>query len=523
MRYFWGGRGHSDVFNYPMLFILVLTGVYVFFPVKLSGVDAWYYGASIRYGKDLFLPHHLLYNAFYFVLLRFFSVLGFEPDVLAATKFFNGMVGGGCLWVMYSILRKMGLGTHRAFLGVCIMGFSFGFWRFTGENEAYIIPLFCSLLASLFYLRFLISGYKRFIFLCSLFAAIGALFHQIHIAWWLGLGLGLFFVDKSVRFWGVCIYFSVAILIPVSYVVVFILEGVEQLGVGSLMRFVLHDFGTGEARIVPGFLPFLLTAINFFRSFVQAHGDTLFLLGSSCVARGIGLGCVVSFLSGVFFYFIKRVKTEEGNFVSKGGYLSFFWGIHLVILGFHLLIVLLASGNAEFTAMIPALMVVVWVGRVGSGVPFLSWVCGLVSLGVWNFYFGVLGAGGKEELGVMEKKEDFIRRHSEALFVLNDKALIENRFYYQMGEEGRYNIENTPDVLGQKGRLTDSLREKIVIVFEKGGLVFTDVPASKDRLSRHTFSKREISIWNDYLLVPILLMETDSILWEVRKRAVIIR
>ena len=70
--------------------------------------------------------------------------------------------------------------------------------RYATENEAYIVPLFFALLASLNWVRFLKEKNDRFALYAGLFASLAVLFHQTYIFWWAGL-LAAFLNEKGKR------------------------------------------------------------------------------------------------------------------------------------------------------------------------------------------------------------------------------------------------------------------------------------------------------------------------------------
>ena len=51
--------------------LIIISGIilfYLLFPTNNSTLDAYGYAASIKYGFDLFKPHHLFYNVFLYVI-----------------------------------------------------------------------------------------------------------------------------------------------------------------------------------------------------------------------------------------------------------------------------------------------------------------------------------------------------------------------------------------------------------------------------------------------------------------------
>lgn len=111
-------------------------------------------------------------------------------DVLAALKILNAIAFGGCLLVLRNLLRQVGGITAPVAGWLLVVGSSFGMLRFATENETYILPLLFSLLASRSWWRAVLENKYRQWVAAGAWAAVAALFHQIHAFWWLALLLG---------------------------------------------------------------------------------------------------------------------------------------------------------------------------------------------------------------------------------------------------------------------------------------------------------------------------------------------
>ncbi|MDR1371509.1 MAG: hypothetical protein LBJ17_00075 [Dysgonamonadaceae bacterium] len=55
--------------------IALLTSIYLFFPSINPTGDVVAYAVNVREGSDLFMPHHLLYNAFGYAVARIFGIV----------------------------------------------------------------------------------------------------------------------------------------------------------------------------------------------------------------------------------------------------------------------------------------------------------------------------------------------------------------------------------------------------------------------------------------------------------------
>src|SRR5690349_13241780 len=142
----------SSLLHMPRLAYLVLLFfmlLYLLFPTANSTLDAWYYAACVKHGKDLFLPHHLLYNAFGYLLHKAVQLTGFSPDALAFLKVLNALFAVACLAVLNALLKQLHYTEMRRVGWLLVAGASFGVWRFATENEVYLLPILLCLCASL--------------------------------------------------------------------------------------------------------------------------------------------------------------------------------------------------------------------------------------------------------------------------------------------------------------------------------------------------------------------------------------
>lgn len=501
----------------PLWVVLICTLVYLFYPAANSTIDAWYYAAAIRHGHALFLPHHLLYNALYFALLKMVTFFSVKIEALAFTKMLNALFAGLGLLMIQKILSKMKITPAFQVIALLITGFSFGYWRFAIENETYILPLSFSLMASFSYLQFLHSRRVYLLILCGVLASLAALFHQIHIAWWIGLAIGLWMSEKNGERKNLLLFGLTALLIPLAYLLVLVLYEGKSPGIQPLLHFILHDFTTGEARIQPGILPFLLTPVNLFRAFLQLHGDTLQLLKTEKTALLIGGLCLCLAILSLSLW--KTAKNNQAEPSSPDKTLHPFRKTHTLILLLHILMIFIASGNAEFTAMIPPLLCILLIPATQSKIPLSAALVFSIIPAIWNFYFGILPQQNPTTEHLLTQKATFIRLHPDALFILKDKPLIENRFYYETGKENQFHIENTPLVLTQKGKNTDSLYHKIKQNLQTETPIYTDAPTQKNTLSRHTLTGDTPSFPKEYTLTPIPTQSGIPLLWEVTYNA----
>jgi len=219
--------------NYKIeLLILSIVILYIIFPTNNSTLDAYGYATSIKYDVDLFKPHHLLYNAFQYIISKTLLSLGLDFDVLSMTKVVNSIFQFFNLYISYQIFKLFKIDKSEIILYILIIGFSYSSIRFGTENENYIIPITFSLLASYFYLRFIKTKSVRMIFYSGLFASIASLFHQIHFFWWFGLFIGVVLYIKKWRF--VFYYVISAIIVPIIYLAVIYFYKNEVININNI-------------------------------------------------------------------------------------------------------------------------------------------------------------------------------------------------------------------------------------------------------------------------------------------------
>ncbi len=179
----------SSEYKLSWFIIIILLGLYLGFPSSLSTTDGWFSAASIKYRGEIFLPHHLLYNALGILFCWLPSLAGFE--VISSMKVMNALFAFLTLIKVWQILSFYKITEKQAAIIIGLVGLSFSVIRFSTENETYIVPLFFALTASFNYLKYLDNREIKNLLHTSIWASVSILFHQIYIFWWLGLLLGI--------------------------------------------------------------------------------------------------------------------------------------------------------------------------------------------------------------------------------------------------------------------------------------------------------------------------------------------
>ena len=386
--------------------------LYLLLPTQNSTIDAWAYAAEIKQGGQLFHPHHLLFNGLHYLLTQ---VLPFSISILAWLKVVNAIAAYLSLRILAKILYLLLPLEKDVFSWCMLVGSSFTVMRFATEGETYMLPILFSLAGSYAYLRYLLEHKDVLLILAGALCAIAYLFHQIQVGWLIGLGLGIIFLHPK-KSWRVILP---SFLIPVAYVLVWVsLDSSE-----TFFQFINRDFYTGTASVSIGIHNFLLTGVNFIRSFVQVHGIIPFFLQQSPWAYGSIVGIVMILM------WTMRKGIPISRSASSSPYRNFSL-IHLGIFLTQLFLAFLSAGNAEFMVMLPFLLAI-WLPT------FLdirtSFITGIGSmLLIWNITFGLVPPAFHDYYHHIQMVS-FIKQHPDEYYVLKDKNVVANQLYYEEG------------------------------------------------------------------------------------------
>lgn len=418
-----------------VLFLLVFI-VFILFPTHNSSLDAYLYAADVKYNQELFSPHHLLYNAFIFLVyhpFRFFGV-----DVLLFSKIINATFSVLGLYVLYKILELLKISRKEKIIYTLIVAFSFSFWRYSTENETYIIPIFFSLLASYYYLNYLNYFKPIFIIISGLSAAIACLFHQIHFFWWLGLVIGLMIHIKKLK--PILLYIFPAITVPLAYVLVLVVFKEQEISIRNLSEFVFHDFYTGVAKTEFGWHNFFFIFLNSIRTFFEVHPVIGLLIKQNYL--------FVIPLLVMFLLLLKSLKYGiQKNFIFKRGKINNpFVTAHLIILILQFLFAFYAVGNIEFMVIIPSLLVLTLMVKYQINFKILTLFA--ITLFIWNFSYAIYPNNHYRYYND-EVLLDFISEHPNAVFLVKNSDLL-NKFYYRTGIDNYKNIVLADDIKSPK-------------------------------------------------------------------------
>ncbi|MCC3157905.1 hypothetical protein LJ737_11700 [Hymenobacter sp. 15J16-1T3B] len=446
-------------------------------PTRNSTADAWYYAACVRYGHDLLLPHHLLYNAVGWLWLRLLGPL--HPEAIHALLALNALAYGGVLLGLRQLLRRLtgAEGLRLALLAAA--GCSFGLLRFATENETYVLPLLLSVWASVAWLRHLRTATLPPLLLAGLLAAGACLLHQVQACWWLGLliGTALYSPRRGAGWW----FAAPALLVPLAYWLALDYWQLPRTP-ASLVRFALHDFLTGAAG-APASLPkaALLTVANVVRTFAQVHGSTLALL-----RRLPGLAAVpVLGLAGVLWAWLRRPRHPEAlrsPAALPPAQVRAARRTHGLVMLLHLGFAAWATGNAEFMVMLPVLLALLLTAAPSTLARPLTAAAG--ALLAWNLAFGLV-PNHLLDFTNLPPLLARVRQEPRTWFLLDNHNLALNRLHYLTGRDGQPNVLPAPELLLAKHRWTPAQLQQWLRAQQRGGhRLSTDVLGGPRLLDR---------------------------------------
>lgn len=479
--------------NSNKLIILGFTLLYLLFPTNNSTIDAYNYAANVKWNHDLFFPHHLIYNIPARIVYSFFQVFGFEIDVLQLMKIINALVAGFVLYVFVRILKRLSFANKTITGLLLISGSSFGFLRFATENEAYILPLFMSVLASYHFLLFINNQRVLQIVLSGMFASLACLFHQIHVFWFVGLLIGLLMYKVETKL--IFLFILPGLFIPLVYFLAFRFGNNDFMHTNNFITFVLYDYSYGSARVNFNINNLILGVINLVRSFIQVHGIILILLKKIPVL-------IVAILFTVFFL-LKALLNLKPIIKSRELNRSFLIS-HLIIFVLQFAFSVFAGGNAEFMVMLPILSLLVVAGYVKINYKF--YINLGISIFIWNFSLAII-PNYTLDYNNDKRLIEFIEIQADDYFILSEDVLIQNRIYYHTSVPWNKHIIKSPAGYKINGKDQSELCSKIDLLLNANSKVYTDCIDEPIIYNRATYlsANENKDFFKDYLL-----LKTDS-------------
>ena len=485
----------QTVYFVPAFFLFF----YLLLPTQNSTVDALNYAADIKWNIMLFSSHHLLYNAFGYVLYHFCQHLGWEIAALPLMKIANAIFAALNLIVLNKILVLLTTSLSKRISLLFFVGSSFAVMRFATENETYVIPIFFSLIANFYLIKYLNGSPKSsYVVISGVWAAMACLFHQIHFFWWLGILISFLLFTENNRSKLFTYYVLTALIVPIIYLVVIKFYTHQSLSIENITHYVFRDYYTGTAHTEITSLNFTFTIINFFRTFFQVHGLMFFVFKKGSIYV---LPAMVSFLLVTYsFYSLSRFKLSSIFSISSR---PVFYS-QLIVLILHFSFAFYSVGNSEFMVMIPfQICILIACFITIKTIPVMA-----VSLAflIWNFSYGVFpnyyyDFTGNRKLAVYAEK------NPDCYFIFQNKEELESEVFYEE-RKTLYNLWPQPSHLELAN--TDTLTELITNACQNGKTIITDCYDNGTRFNRRGLIAGEANylFFKNYTLTPFDSIET---------------
>lgn len=488
-------------FPFKYLIFLLIFIFYAYFPTNNSSLDAYAYAGYVKYNHFLFTPHHLFSNVLIFLLIKPFSYLGFNLEILHFSKLINSCFQLINLIVFYKILGLLKINEKRRLLFILLIGFSFSLWRYGTENETYIVPITFSLLGSYCYIKSNSYFSNKTVFLGSFFGVIACLFHQIHFFWWLGLLFGFYFLNrkKGVIFW----YLLPSILVPLAYILVLVFYEKQDLTLNNLQYFVLHDFYQGTVDSDFGWKGFFFQILNTIRTYIQVHPNIYVLIKHNWLyVIPLFICGLIGIKIGIDFYkkeqLILRKMSYEKNIIL----------IHGFIFGANYLFAFYNTGNIEFMVMLPFLLVLCLILRYDFKENFLLLMVTLFF--TWNFFYAIYPNNSYQYYNDDELIDYMVQNKDKGFIVKNTEVL--NHYYYKTGISSPRNIKSY--------HYTN--QEDIDLLLKKYNNVYTDVLGKPQILNKESMTLNKLSFEaKDYNLKEVFSYKGlygESTVYHVEKK-----
>jgi hypothetical protein len=447
--------------------MFVIAIIYLFFPNNDLSLDSIDYACSIKYGKDLFQPHHLLYNFIGYHFYTLFQYIIPQIDAYKLMQLLNAIIALISLFILRKIIKQITDNQHKANVWTFFVASSFAVMRYSVENETYIIPIFFSLLSSLYYLKYLKTEKLQNVLWCSLFASLACLFHQVQLFW----GIGLFIGFLSTRKIKPILLFSIPTLIVlVVYSITMVYDGGRSFTITHLIHFLLDYYYSANADTHMGSVNFVLTPISLFRTFFQVHGLIANVL-QLIPAFYLVIPVVIGFIALSIFK-AKGIKFQGVNFKQSSFELT-----HFFIFILQIVFAFFSHGNAKFMVMLPFLLPLFIYLFFKFDLKCIKYMA--FAMLIWNFFFAIFP---NHYFDYQNDKEliSVIKQHPNNVFLLKEKNKIALEFYYTQGVE----IED---------KIMNNKKEDIQTYSAQKKTFYTDVLTKK-----MPFSREDIASPSDY-------------------------
>jgi hypothetical protein len=453
--------------NQKSIFYLMLVcfaAFFLLFPNKNPLSDSLTYAGNVRWNEQLFFSHHLLYCWFNSLINNLLQVFLIKVDTLAMMAFVNGIFAVFCLFTFQKTLLLQNNDTKHANIWTFFAACSFGFMRFAVEAEAYIIPLFFSLLATFFYIKYLKNNKLQNILFSSLAISLAVLFHQIALIWGVGLFIGFLFKKN---FNHILLFALPTLSVLLIYSLIMTCINKIPFSIENLTFFIADFYTSPKTESHLGLLNFALLAIGFVRTFFQIHGIVPYVFKIVPSFWIVAFIVVICLFSAIYNFKKLRINKNEKLKDDKFSLTS------LVIFVLLLLFAFFSEGNSEFLISLPFILsffINKFIVFNKKSIILLS-----ISMFLWNFCFGIF-PNNNFNFENNQAECAFVERNPDKIFIFKNKLNMQSQFYYDFG----YDIPN---------QMIDLQKDSTVLYSLKNSqkTIYTDILTKKIPYNRTAF------------------------------------
>lgn len=181
------------------LFFCGIGLLYLSFPTKNYYWDGISFASAIesstRFNSSLIHPHHLLYNAFGFVVYRFTELLGFHFRAVEVLQFTNCILSVCCAFLLARFLQRALQSYFITAVLVAAFSFSSTWWKYSTDADSYVLSVMFLLVA----LNLLLAPGKVRSVPLALPHVASMCFHQLAVVFFPAVIVGIFLQKISLR------------------------------------------------------------------------------------------------------------------------------------------------------------------------------------------------------------------------------------------------------------------------------------------------------------------------------------
>ncbi|MCL2596357.1 MAG: glycosyltransferase family 39 protein [Paludibacter sp.] len=453
--------------NQKIVFYLLLACflvIFLFFPNRNPLSDSLNYAGNVRWNGLLFFPHHLLYCWFNSLINNLLQQIHINVDTLSMMEFTNGIFAVFCLLIFQKILLLQKNDDKRANIWIFFAACSFGFMRFAVEAEAYIIPIFFSLVATYFFIKYLKNNKLQNIVFSSLIISLAVLFHQIALIFGIGMFVGFIFTKKLKH---ILLFALPTLIVLIIYSLIMVYVNDTPFSIKNLVFFVADFYTSPDANINFGLQNFVLLAIGFVRTFFQINGIVPYVFKFIPAFYIVAVSIVICLFSAI--YYLKNLKFKKEEKLRNDKFSSTYAVVFVLLLIF----ALISEGNSEFLVALPFIIpffiekFIIFDKKI---IIYLS-----ISMFLWNFCFGIF-PNNHFNIENNQAESTFVRENPNKIFIFKNKMGIDAQFYYNYG----YDIPNQIIDLQKDNTILDSLRNS-------QETIYTDILTKKIPYNRASY------------------------------------